>query len=222
MDHLLVIEASTKMLSLALFQNGKLLSETVKEPDEKTHSEQILVILDDLISKNSISLEKINKIAVSIGPGSYTSLRVGLATVFGFCEGKNYEVIPYSSLEAMAFGFDRDGVIIPLLKAGRGRMYAGIFEKKEGQLTRLKTDSSLLPSDLDTFIKNAVSLSHDRTIALIGPGLALFSDRKPDFAYDENFNPRASYAGKMVLSLQKPVVSAEKIVLQYLQEPDFG
>lgn len=222
MDHLLVIEASTKMLSLALFQNGKLLSETVKEPDEKTHSEQILVILDDLISKNSISLEKINKIAVSIGPGSYTSLRVGLATVFGFCERKNCEVIPYSSLEAMAFGFDREGIIIPILKAGRGRIYAGIFEKKEGQLTRLKTDSSLLPSDLDTFINSTIERLNDRTIALIGPGLALLSDKKSGFAYDESFQPKSSYAGKMVLNLHKPFLPLEKITLQYLQEPDFG
>ena len=222
MDHLLVIEASTKVLSLALFKNGNLLSETVKEPDEKTHSEQILVILDDLISKNSISMDKINKIAVSIGPGSYTSLRVGLATVFGFCEEKNCEVIPYSSLEAMAFGFSHEGIIIPLLKAGRGRIYAGIFEKKEGSLTRLKADTSLLPSDLDSLIKSTIAPSHDRTIALIGPGLALLSDRKSNFTYDEIFEPKASYAGKMILNLQKPSMPLEKITLQYLQEPDFG
>lgn len=99
--YLLAIESATSICGAALFEGDKLLSETaVYSP--RRHNEILAVMVDELLLDNAIRFDNITKIAVSIGPGSFTGLRVGLSFAKGVALGTGCQIVPVSTLQALA------------------------------------------------------------------------------------------------------------------------
>jgi tRNA threonylcarbamoyladenosine biosynthesis protein TsaB len=96
---LLSIESATRVMSVALLEGETLLAE-ITTFDERVHSERLLPAIDQLLAIAGLSLEEVEAFAVSIGPGSFTGLRIGLAT-----------------LKGLAFGSERPAVAVPTLTA---------------------------------------------------------------------------------------------------------
>lgn len=122
----LVIDTCTSNLIIALCKDNKIVSELVKKNDTNLSTE-FTALVQNIIRQANLSIDMIDAIFISTGPGSFTGIRVGLtfAKVLGW--SKQIKVIPFSSLELLASGASNN-VIVPILDARRGFVYAGIYD----------------------------------------------------------------------------------------------
>lgn len=134
-NFILAIDTSASPSSVALLKNEQLLSELVIIEQGKTSS-YISKKIVDLLQSNNIKPDELQAIAVGIGPGSFTGLRVGMATAKGLAFSLDLPVAPVDSLQALALQFEIDQSknnkpIIPLIDARKGKVFAGIYQNGE-------------------------------------------------------------------------------------------
>lgn len=149
---ILGIETTTKILSLGLYDDGKIYEYNLEVG--KRLSSLIAVTIKRILDNLSWNVKEIDYFVCSIGPGSFTGLRIGLATVKGFAWALNKPVLGISSLDILAKNVTvEDGkVIIPVIDAKRNLVYTTIFRNKDGVQKRIMP-YMLLP--LDDFLKKA-------------------------------------------------------------------
>ena len=115
--HLLAIDTATAWQSVALLSGEKVLA-LVEQDADGSHARSLLGAIDRVLRETSITLKQLQSLAVSIGPGSFTGLRVGLATMLGFRAVLGLPIAPVPTLEAMAWNLrDAKGLLVPVLKS---------------------------------------------------------------------------------------------------------
>lgn len=127
---ILALETATRAVSVALLRGDEPWLEECAAP-ERPAAETLLAAIDALLRRADCALERVEALALSIGPGSFTSLRVGLATAKGLVFGRACPLLPVATLEALALAgraFDAScEVVVPLLDARRGEVYAAAY-----------------------------------------------------------------------------------------------
>lgn len=98
---ILGIDSSTDYLALGLGDESKVISEKVHKTSRE-HASKILGLVDDLMTENSMTINRIDGIAVAIGPGSFTGLRIGMAVAKGIAVSNNIPVVGISTFEVIA------------------------------------------------------------------------------------------------------------------------
>jgi tRNA threonylcarbamoyladenosine biosynthesis protein TsaB len=126
---LLALETSAERGGVALFEGGRLLGEADVPPNER-HAASLLVCLDGLLTRLGRELEQVERIALAIGPGSFTGLRIGLSTALGLTFGTQRTIVPVPTLAALAFQAETPGTCAPLVDARRGEVYAGLYDAR--------------------------------------------------------------------------------------------
>ena len=162
------IDTSAKAASAAVVSDGKLLGEVFVNVG-KTHSQTVLPIIQDTLRFSGVSLEELDYLAVSNGPGSFTGLRIGLAAVKGLAYPQNKRCIPVSTLEALAYnlkGFK--GILCPVMDARCNQVYTALFESDGREIRRLTGDAGISLEDLDNLLKK-----YSGEIFLVGDGAEL-------------------------------------------------
>ncbi len=131
---ILSIDPSTKVFSLAVLNHGKVLR-YCNIRLKKVLSESIIPAIDEILKKSKLTLRQLDGFAIGLGPGSFTSLRVGLATLKGlnFVLGK--PVVGVSSLDLIARNVTASDVCV-INDARRNQVYACFYEQKNGKLKR--------------------------------------------------------------------------------------
>jgi tRNA threonylcarbamoyladenosine biosynthesis protein TsaB len=153
---ILAIDSATRSASVALIENEVLIDEqrwdkhlaNARGSDSIGHcAETILPLIDSLLEKRRLTPADLSAVAVSIGPGSFTGLRVGLATAKGIAYSGGLPLIGISTLLALAGAVKNfDGIICSLLDARKNDVYMGLFRRDADVLSRL-TEDALLPID---------------------------------------------------------------------------
>lgn len=139
MSLILGIETATKMCSVAISRDGELLS--IKEiGGEYSHSENLNHFIELVCNEAKITLNQLDAIAVSKGPGSYTGLRIGVSTAKGLCYGLDKPLIAVDTLKALtlavidslpsADGEGWGGAFCPMIDARRMEVYTAIYNSK--------------------------------------------------------------------------------------------
>jgi tRNA threonylcarbamoyladenosine biosynthesis protein TsaB len=128
---LLGVDTATEVASWALWRGTRLLGEESAEAGRPT-AEGLLPALDALLAATGNRLDDLAGFAVSIGPGSFTGLRIGVATVKGLAFAPTKPVVGVPTLTALALHADGPGPVVALLDARRGEVYAAGFEKDPG------------------------------------------------------------------------------------------
>ena len=124
---ILALDTSTRVCSAALLAGEHIAAEILIH-GHKNHSEHILVLVDDVLQRSRISLEQIDLIAVSTGPGSFTGLRVGISTAQGLALALDKELFGVSSLAVLAFQAGRaPGHICPMIAARAQHIYTCLY-----------------------------------------------------------------------------------------------
>jgi tRNA threonylcarbamoyladenosine biosynthesis protein TsaB len=155
---ILALNTSTPQFSVAVLQeNGCLVAEQVLAAKSKNFR-AFMPVLWCLLEHSGVVFKEVEAVAVAIGPGSFTGLRVGLATAKGICQGLGIPVIGISSLEAMASqwpGGRPDGTppICSIIDSRRGEVSAALFRRDDEGLVRLTADTCLKYGDLPGMIK---------------------------------------------------------------------
>ncbi|MBQ4382202.1 MAG: tRNA (adenosine(37)-N6)-threonylcarbamoyltransferase complex dimerization subunit type 1 TsaB [Oscillospiraceae bacterium] len=141
---ILAFECSAKAASVCLAENGQLVSQYF-QASALTHSRTLLKMGEDLLNSLELDIKDMDACAVSIGPGSFTGIRIGIAAVKGLCWGAEKPAIGVSTLEAMAMGTlcPVGTVICPSMDARRSEIYNARFLKTEEGLVRLCEDRAI-------------------------------------------------------------------------------
>lgn len=125
------IDTATKVLNLTIVNNSEMVIDYKVNRLGKTHSTLILSALNSMLNLSGIKLKEIEGIAVSIGPGSFTGLRIGLSTAKGLAFALSIPLIGVNSLESYAFGWlSLPGMLCPIIKARRDEYYFALYEHK--------------------------------------------------------------------------------------------
>lgn len=165
---ILAIESSAGVASVALCEDKKLLY-LVQDDSGNTHSTTLLPMVIKALERHRLQVADLDLVGVSVGPGSYTGVRIGTATVKGLCAGRGIPCVGVSSLEALAASASLvQGIICPVIDARRGRMYTALFENKNGKLSRITEDEVLTFAEIDKRLKTL-----DRVTYLVGSGYEL-------------------------------------------------
>ena len=133
MSLILSIDTSTKVCSVALHQDGKLLA--INELyTEKSHSGMLTTLCDNVVKYAGFSLKSLDAVAVAKGPGSYTGLRIGVSTAKGFCFALDKPLIAVNTLEAMAYQlkdfYAETHLLCPMIDARRMEVYCQILDNQ--------------------------------------------------------------------------------------------
>jgi tRNA threonylcarbamoyladenosine biosynthesis protein TsaB len=145
---LLALETATRVASAALLRGEEVVAEAVAA-DGLTAAESVLPSVDSVLRRAGARVSEIDAFALSIGPGSFTGLRVGLATVKGLAFGSDRPVVPVSTLAALAMAAGTgDSPVGALLDASRGELYAGVFDLRGELPEAIVAEGVYTPSEL--------------------------------------------------------------------------
>lgn len=131
---ILQIETATQTCSVALSEDGVLL-QVVEKTERNIHATMITLFIDELMHHTGKKYTDLDAVAVSMGPGSYTGLRIGVSTAKGLCYGLDIPLIAVNTLEAMSSGFlshcfsvHQQTLFCPMIDARRMEVYCAVFD----------------------------------------------------------------------------------------------
>lgn len=125
---ILAIDTSSETATAAVTDGGILLGECVLN-HKKTHSQKLMVIIERMMNDLELSAEDIDLFAVAEGPGSFTGLRIGIATAKGLAHSVNKGVVGVSTLEALAYNLPyANGLIVPIMDARNNQVFNAAYE----------------------------------------------------------------------------------------------
>lgn len=146
MDNIILIETSTELCSTAMASEGKIIS--YRESDRpRTHASLTAVFIDEMLRETGLKVQDCAAVCVSMGPGSYTGLRVGVSTAKGLCFGAGIPLLATGTLDALVWqgitgeyfrnsqGDPDFRYIIPMIDARRMEVYTAVFSPDGKQLT---------------------------------------------------------------------------------------
>jgi tRNA threonylcarbamoyladenosine biosynthesis protein TsaB len=196
--------------------------------EDRHHAESLLPLVDALLAEAGVGLEAIARFAVSVGPGSFTSLRVGIATVKGLAFAGEQPVAPVSTLAALAHGARLPAgfanPVVALLDARRGEAYAAAFAREGDALEALP---ALLPESVYTPEELAKALPARCTLVgegarLLGEAIAASLGPRAELTLVGDAEPGAEAVGVLGARLLAAGggVSAEALVPRYVRRAE--
>ncbi len=170
----LALDCSAKAISVAIARDGILIGEGfLKIP--LTHSETLMPMCRQVLSNARCTLSDMDALAVTVGPGSFTGIRIGVSAVKGLCFAEQKPVYPFSTLTAMALpyagGVGFQGILCGLMDARREQFYNALFQVQNGCITRLCDDRLISATALREELQNTFA---GQPILLCGDGADLF------------------------------------------------
>ena len=145
---ILAVDTSTMIATCAVLDEEKLLGE-FSINQEMTHSENLVPMIKEVLDNLNLKVSDIDLYGVAIGPGSFTGLRIGIATVKSFAHVFDKPIVGVSTLEGLAFNLPYNkGTIVPMIDARRDRVYTGIYRWDMGNLSNIMEPSIMKIEEL--------------------------------------------------------------------------
>lgn len=197
MAKILNIETSTRVCSVSVWIDNEIVSlhETNRQ---NSHAENITLFCENALKDAGINFADLDAVAVSMGPGSYTGLRIGVSTAKGYCFGLNIPLIGISTLKAMALGMKstylsvEEALFIPMIDARRMEVYSAVFDNKLEEVEEIKANII----DSDSF---AEYLSNN-LVVFAGDGAAKCKEimgHHKNAVFIDDFGASAKYIGEL-------------------------
>ena len=165
---ILGLDTSTEILGLALLREGRVVS-SLSLAIGRNHSEKLPGTLGRFLSEAGALVSDLSGLAVSIGPGSFTGLRVGLSLAKGMASTLGLPLVGVPTLKALAWRYRPSRLPIgAMLDARKGEVFYSLFEEREGKLERKTPDRALSPEALVKEIR-------DPTL-FVGSGVRVYGD----------------------------------------------
>lgn len=218
---ILSFDSTATVASVALWRDGDILSEYTQNIGN-THSVTLLPMAENILKLTGIPVSSIDAFAVSAGPGSFTGVRIGAATVKGLAAADNKPCIGVSTLEALAENLTVcGGYICPVMNARRQQVYTALFHSDGVSLTRISEDAAMSLDELMDIVEKL-----DDTVHFCGDGYFLIEERKSDIMPTPSRLRLQSAVGVAVAAARKWNAAADKnvfgassLVPVYLRKP---
>ncbi|WP_317368114.1 tRNA (adenosine(37)-N6)-threonylcarbamoyltransferase complex dimerization subunit type 1 TsaB [uncultured Tyzzerella sp.] len=220
--NILAIDTSGVVASVAIANNEKILGE-INLNYKQNHSVTIMPIIDNLLKMLEMDISDIDYFALSKGPGSFTGLRIGAATIKAMAHILNKKIIPISTLDAMAYNImDSNRYIVPIIDAKAERIFAGIYTNENGMLVPILEECATTIRELLEYI-----LSNDIEPIFLGDGAISYKNIIKEHFKEENFAPislnmqRASSLASLAFLYEKQqkYVDYNNLEIEYLRKP---
>lgn len=171
---ILAIEASGPVAGCALLEDGVLVAEYSVQYKKK-HSQSLVPMMDEVRKMVELDLSTIDAIAATSGPGSFTGLRIGAATVKGLGLALDKPIIPVPTVDSLACNlYGTDQLICPLMDARRQQVYTGIYENRE--ILKVVRPQCVVALDEITEALNNMG----RPVIFLGDGVPVNRDALPE------------------------------------------
>ena len=209
---LLVIDTALGACTAAVFEDGRPLAVRF-EPMTKGHQERLGGLVRDVMAEAGGGFESLDRIGVTVGPGSFTGLRVGLAFAQGLGAALDRPVVGISALDALAASLDdAAGAVAALIDARRGQVYARLFTSGSA----LGPDEAL---SLEDIARRLAEIGPN--VALIGNGAAVLAEAFPDLKFariDDRVAPSPEALARLAAAAADPAMHPPRPL--YLRAPD--
>ena len=194
MSLILCIETGTDVCSVGIARDGELVS--LRESDEgRDHAKKVGVFVDELLHETGVAPDELDAVAVGMGPGSYTGLRIGVSFAKGLCYGLNIPLLAVGSLDALTQVAIEDydagivdvedwdnAILCPMVDARRMEVYTRMYDAKGGALKDVAAEIISAESFAD--------VRAERQLVIFGNGAAKCCEVMPDATYI-NITPSA-------------------------------
>lgn len=165
------IDSSGLVATVAILSDETLVAEYTIDY-KKTHSTTLMPMLDEILKMTETTLDSIDAIAVSKGPGSFTGLRIGSATAKGLAYSLNIPIIPISTLESMAYNIQFfDGIICPIMDARRGQVYNALYSFLDGDFKEIEGERAIEVKELVLELEEKYK---GREVVFLGDGVPVY------------------------------------------------
>lgn len=225
----LSIDTTAKTCSVSV-SDGALLS-IFSVNNTLTHSENLLLMVDSALTAAGKKISDVEAMAVSVGPGSFTGVRIGVSAIKGLAFGKDIKIAPVSTLDALGYNAkDTDSIVVASMDARRDQTYYAVFSIENGTPVRLTEDiADVFDAACEKTLEFCKKLNK-KSVIFVGDGAKMcyntfmgkdYGDVSPRLA-SENIRYQNAYsvalAGEKIFSEGK-AVSAELLECTYLRRP---
>ena len=185
---ILILDTTSEELFLSLLINGEERRCYLKDC-KSTHSVLLLKKIDELLTENGLTIKDVDCVALSVGPGSFTGIRIGVSTAKAFQYALGLKIIAVNSLEACAYNYKEQKTCV-IIDAKHNNAYTGVFNGENKELgfyngkviESLKEDKLFISPYANTFGAKVVENYYDGFVALV-------KERAKQGLYDEDFAP---------------------------------
>ena len=140
---ILLIETATKSCSVSLASDDKIIATKQEVNEQYSHAEKLTVFIAELFKNQDFTIQDLDAVAVSKGPGSYTGLRIGVSTAKGLCYALDIPLVAISTLRAMAFGMaqkEESNLYCPMIDARRMEVYNAFYNSSNKEIRGVQAD----------------------------------------------------------------------------------
>ena len=215
------METSTKSISLALADDTGLGGEMLLNVDAH-HSITLLHLMDILLKQAGYSIGQVDAIAVGVGPGAFTSLRVGISTAKGLGLALDKPLAGISTLETLAWGLCySQHYICPILDARKKQVYTALYHWQDDKLVQIMPEQLLEPAELAKQVSTPVIFTGD-AVTVYEDLLAQQLGHKAYFAPVPLRYPRAAWTAQLGLEKFKSgqQTDAQGLLPVYIRRPE--
>jgi tRNA threonylcarbamoyladenosine biosynthesis protein TsaB len=179
---ILGVDTATTGASAALVEDGRVIAQEIIQRGagggttaKGNHAEILLDLVQTVLHRGAASLSELSAVAVTIGPGSFTGLRISLATAKGIAYAAGLPLGAISTLHATAatVSGDFEGIVCAMLDARKTEVYTAIFLRRDGQLIRQSADQCV---SLDQCLAQLRQFGNDQPLVLVGDGTARYRE----------------------------------------------
>jgi tRNA threonylcarbamoyladenosine biosynthesis protein TsaB len=202
---ILSVDTATASCSVGVLNAKRLMAEVTSEK-KQTHSKHLMKMVDTAVRMAGVQLAEMDAFAVTIGPGSFTGIRIGVSTVQGFAMALSKPAVGVSSLEALAHQTGPcNDLICPLLDARKGEVYAALYRYEKDRLRQIIEEQVSSMEDLLARI--------EAPCVFVGPGVSVYGE-----LIAEKLEKRAMLAGEALNKIRAETIG--RIAMQKIQSKD--
>ena len=213
---ILSIDTSSKICGIAILEDKKLIKEVLQD-NGLTHSETLMPIIKNTLEEINLSLNDMDLIVCDKGPGSFTGIRIGVATTKAFSDSLDIKAIGISSLESLAYNVKSEGVICSLKDEKNDNVYVGVFENIDDKYILRRNFST---ENINSLLEEFKSAQYD--ITFVGDGATNYKSQilesLPNSIFVENNDLSAYNLGLAGLKHFEDNLF-DDVLLLYLRKP---
>ncbi|RJQ13700.1 MAG: tRNA (adenosine(37)-N6)-threonylcarbamoyltransferase complex dimerization subunit type 1 TsaB [Nitrospiraceae bacterium] len=210
---ILAIETATVAGSVAILDDVEGLVGEVRVDVKVAHAERLMPSIEWLLRSSGVSVNDIDAFAVSIGPGSFTGLRIGLSTVKGFSYATGKPIVSVPTLDAFARTLSFCSyTICPMLDARKSEVYAGLYKWEGAACNKILHETVISPAELLKQVDGPTVFTGEGVKIYSGLILNVMGD-KAIFAPPSKMSPSASSVAELAMEKLKQGIIADPVSL---------
>ena len=170
---ILALECSASPCSAAILEDGKIISSAFVNV-KITHSQTLMMLVEGVLKSSLTGIDDIGGVAVGIGPGSFTGIRIGISAVKGLASPEKLPCVGVSTLEAIAENLsDKNALICAVMDAKCNQVYNAVFNAENGEIARICEDRAISIENLKKEL-NSLSQKYEKSVIIAGDGSDVF------------------------------------------------